>query len=148
MRIYKSGTTWALWRWSEIDAGYIQRLHIVKTPWFAVCLHKIVNPDPEPFLHDHPVTFLAIILRGMYREMRQKPGRQWPTLVTRRWYNFITASPDDRHKIVCVPAPTWTLALMGPKVREWGFHTDKGWVYWKDFNAKYKGEKDGLSPHQ
>lgn len=26
---------------------------------------------------------------------------------------------------------TWTLALVGPRVRAWGFWTDKGWVPWR-----------------
>lgn len=137
-RKYKSGSIWALWRWTETNSEYITRLHVLKTPWFAICMHWINKPDPEPHLHDHPVSFLSLILRGGYREIRQK-GSTYASLTypKHKWFNFITASLGDRHRIIDVLPKTLTLCLMGPKTREWGFHTEKGWVYWKDYNKKY-----------
>jgi hypothetical protein len=135
-RAYKSGSTWALWRWTEVDSQYIVRLHLVKTPWFAVCLHWIKKPDAEPFLHDHPVSFLSIILRGEYTEQRRVPcwcGFSHTKHEARRWFNFIRATRQDRHRIISVAPGTLTLALMGPKTQEWGFHTPGGWVWWKDY---------------
>lgn len=130
-RRYRSGTQWCLWRWSDIDTGHIDRLHIIKTPWFALCLHWIMAPDPEPFEHDHPVSFLSIVLRGGYLE-RRNGKKHWV-----RWLNILRASPSDSHRIVGVEwPPTVTLCLMGPKRREWGFHTDRGWVGW---HAYYEG---------
>src|SRR5262245_57492885 len=63
-RLYRSGTKWCVWRWTDVDSEYITRLHLIKTPWFAICLHWINKPDAEPYLHDHPVSFLSVILRG------------------------------------------------------------------------------------
>jgi hypothetical protein len=134
VRLYKTGTSWCVWRWTVTDSEYITRLHLVKTPWFAVCLHWINKPDPEPFLHDHPVSFLSIILRGAYTERRWRllgPGEQ---RLTHCWFNYVRASSFDRHSIVDVIPGTLTLALMGPKTREWGFHTPAGWTYWKDYH--------------
>lgn len=133
-RLYKSGSTWALWRWSLVDSEYIIRLHLIKTPWFAICLHWLMKPDPEPYDHDHPVSLLSIILHGWYREQSNKG------IVKHRWYNFIRATPAFTHTIVEVAPKTLTLAIMGPKTREWGYHTPNGWVYWKTyFEAKRKG---------
>lgn len=128
-RKYKSGTIWCFWRWTEVASGYITRLHVIKTPWFAVCLHWLHKPDPEPYHHDHPVSFLSIILRGGYYEHRNGYVKH------RRFFNFMRASPDDYHTIVMTEPGTLTLCLMGPKVREWGFHTQSGWVFWKDYYA-------------
>lgn len=126
-RQYKTGTGWCIWRWTEVDSEYITRLHIVKTPWFAICLHWLNKPDPEPFHHDHPVSFLSIILQGSYLEIRNgKP-------VVRNWYNYIPATRDEVHTIVSVVPGTLTLAIMGPKTRKWGFHTPDGWIYWRDY---------------
>lgn len=139
MRKYKSGTTWCFWRWTEVASKYITRLHVVKTPWFAVCLHWLHKPDPEPHDHDHPVSFLSIILRGGYHEQRNGHIRH------RRFFNFMRASPSDYHTIVMTELGTLTLCLMGPKVREWGFHTEDGWVFWKDYYAnKRKTERAGV----
>ena len=133
MRKYKSGTIWCLWRWTEVDSEYIVRLHVVKTPWFAICIHWIKKPDPEPYLHDHPVTFLSLILSGAYCEQRETPGKCHCGGHHHRWFNFIRAT--DKHSIKWVAPGTVTLCFTGPKTREWGFHTDTGWVMWKDYYA-------------
>jgi hypothetical protein len=139
-RLYKTGSTWALWRWTEVDSEYIRRLHVVKTPWFAICLHWILKPDPEPYLHDHPVSFLSLILRGGYTE---RQGGYWRTerLATHRWYNWIDASDGVTHTITDVKPKTLTLCLMGPKTRDWGFHTEVGWVYWRDYYRVQRAKK-------
>lgn len=134
-RKYKSGTTWCIWRWTDVDSEYITRLHVLKTPWWAICVHWINKPDPEPFHHDHPVSFLSIILRGAYSEVRNG------ILYHRRLFNFIRATPDDRHTIIGVWRNTTTLCFMGPKRREWGFHTPGGWIMWKDYYAQKRAER-------
>ncbi len=139
MRHYKSGSRWALWRWSIVDSDYIRRLHVFKTPWFALCVHFLRTPDPEPYLHDHPVTFLSLIVRGGYVENRNGVSTR------RRWFNWVRANPNDRHTITHVDPGTVTVAFMGPKTREWGFHLPDsprpdGWVMWKPYYAaKRKG---------
>lgn len=126
MRLYKSGTSWCFWRWTLTQSEYITRLHLVKTPWFAVCLHWIHKADPDPWLHDHPVSFLSIRLKGSgYFEERADGWHE------RRFFNWIRAT--TKHRIRYVHTTTLTLALMGPKTREWGFHTRRGWIYWKDY---------------
>src|SRR5258708_6694326 len=108
MRAYKSGSDWAVWRWSIVPSDYIRRLHVIKTPWFAICVHWLNGPDPEPWLHDHPVTFLSLILRGGYDENREvaEPYGDfwgpWPTVksLRHRWFNFIHAT--DKHSICYV----------------------------------------------
>lgn len=160
-RKYKSGTIWCFWRWTQTDSEYIRRLHILKTPWFAICLHWILKPDPEPFLHDHPVTFLSIILRGGYGEKRWSPERGYHTTV-HRWFNWIRASVLDRHTINYVKPHTVTLCFMGPKIREWGFSIPdpieeehetgiydqfgaehpSGWAMWKDYYTRQRAQKE------
>lgn len=140
-RKYTSGTSWCVWRWTDVDSKYLTRLHIVKTPWFAVCLHWLHKPDPEPYLHNHPVSFLSVILRGAYTELRIKPDKRlWycpPLYLRHKWFNYIRACFTDRHRIVAVLPGTLTLCFMGPKKQDWGFFTPKGWVYWKDY---YRGD--------
>jgi hypothetical protein len=139
-RLYKSGTAWCFWRWTITDSEYITRLHLLKTPWFAICLHWINKPDPEPYLHDHPVSFLSLILRGGYKEFRMIDKNV--TFPTHKWFNLVRARPEDRHTIIEVKPKTLTLALMGPKVREWGFHTPEGWIHWKDYYTVQREERN------
>ena len=137
-RAYKSGTKWCIWRYTEVDSGYITRLHVLKTPWWAICVHWLNTPDPEPYDHDHPVSFLSVILRGGYTEARVRKGVRG--LREHRWFNFIRATPEDRHTIVAVKPKTVTLCFMGPKTREWGFASPDGWIGWQDYYAKQRAE--------
>lgn len=156
-RKYVSGTAWCFWRWTQVDSEYIRRLHVLKTPWFAICIHFLLKPDPEPFLHDHPVSFLSIILRGGYLEKRWN-SRKGNHMRLHRWFNWIRASQQDRHTIVSVKPRTVTLCFMGPKTREWGFTIKgvtgqytmsdqygtahpRGWSMWKDYYARQRKRK-------
>src|SRR6185503_13941469 len=102
-REYKSGSSWSLWRWTYTWAqnDYITRLHVFKTPWFAVCLHWINGPDPEPHLHDHPVSFLSLILKGGYVENRKYRFYSLIGQIQKRrnWINWISAAQDNCHRI-------------------------------------------------
>lgn len=138
-RKYESGSRWAFWRWTHTPSNYITRLHLLKTPWFAVDIHWLNGPDPEPDMHDHPVTFLSVIVWGAYVENRKRRRDAYASLRTRAYFNFIRACKRDRHKIIHVLPKTITICFMGPKTREWGFHTPKGWVHWREYNKKYRG---------
>jgi len=155
-REYKSGTGWCVWRWTRTDSEYILRLHVLKTPWFAVCLHWIRKPDAEPWLHDHPVSFLSIILRGKYAEVRQR--NDGPVfLKVNRWFNFVRASHTDRHRIIFTRKNTLTLCFMGPKTREWGFHVypemcpegtmTPGWIMWKRYYERLRAGEPMRDPY-
>lgn len=137
-RKYKSGSKWAWWRWTYTDSGYITRLHIVMTPLFAICVHWINKPDPEPYLHDHPVSFLSLVLKGWYQETRWESSAIVGDILyshkVSRW-NFLRAHFNDRHTIYDVaPGGCVTLALMTRKKRDWGFHVSEDeWIGWKNY---------------
>lgn len=132
---------WLFWRWYDItsqeDQGsrdsriiaeapvYLRRLYVVRTPWFSVMVHRIKRPDPDRHLHDHPWDFLAILLRGWYDEQR-------PEGLRHRWlFNFCRA--EGSHKITEVSDDCTTLVITGPKRRAWGFHTEQGWMGWREY---------------
>ena len=133
MRKYKSGTAWGVWLWSDVvidGLRYLLRLHLVKAPRATAMLHWILRPDPQPDPHDHPITFLSIVLRGGYTEWTPSG------LHVVRWFNPIRRL--NIHRIVSVKPNTLTLCLaVHPrKSRRWGFHTPKGWIYWKDYYSR------------
>lgn len=100
---------------------YLDRLRIISTPYFGILLHKFTGPDAEPYLHDHPWSFISIVLRGGYVEvLRNNHDR---TAKTRhvRFFNF--KRKDDAHFICQLDRnPTWTLILHGRRQRTWGFY--------------------------
>lgn len=103
------------------DDDYLTRLRIVQTPWFGVYLHRFDGPDPRPTLHDHPWRFLSIVLRGGYVERRLDPLDM--TVDEDHRVRFVNRMRlCDAHSIMRLTrVPTWTLMLVGRRVRTWGY---------------------------
>lgn len=136
---------WAFMKRRKIgteDDVYLDRVYVVQTPWFGIMFHRIFRPDNQRDLHDHPWSFLSIVLLGWYDEdvIHQCPYPDCafalcPSSRRVRWFNFKRA--EDRHSIRAVSrSPIWTLVFTGPKRRTWGFWVDSGtrWVKWTDYD--------------
>ena len=109
---------------------------------FGLYVHRIRQADPGLDLHDHPWSFVSIVLRGGYVEERAEIRRapqyaEWSdrTLDGRRgWLATWRAGSvhrvrlDEAHRIVEVEPGTVTLVLRGRKLRAWGFYLETGWV--------------------
>lgn len=48
---------------------YMKRWILVGCPWFSIRVHKFLRSDND-VLHDHPWSFLTVILKGGYHEER------------------------------------------------------------------------------
>lgn len=130
----EKGTRWALMQIFDIPAHddnntYLRRYRVIQTPLCALYLHKIMRPDADRELHDHPWAFIPLILRGGYIEEREGGQR-----VSRDWLSVRYMRATTRHRIVRLSrVPTWTLCLVGRRKRNWGFYTPTGWVPWQQF---------------
>lgn len=115
---------------------YMHRWYLVPTnPWVKVYVHKFLRSDDDRALHDHPWSFVSVILRGGYVEISESSEHK--TTLLCRSSIFDVRSPFWRRAIVFRPAtyrhrvsllinqgveqPCWTLIVTGPHVREWGF---------------------------
>ena len=118
---------------------YLVRWNWRPCRWFSIKLHRILKADPGRDLHDHPWWFCSFVLWGSYDEevvdpdsFHTEPGRivfGKGTKIRRvRWFNFKRA--QGLHRIIRVSPSTWTLVINGPRVRQWGFQTGRGWVPW------------------
>lgn len=150
----KPSPHWALFQrydimdWEQPDRVYLRRWRIVQTPWFGILLHKILLPDGDRDVHDHPWAFIPIILRGGYVEEwceSEQNARHWsafpllwPRGARRRVRRARIMRLGEFHRIRTLDrVPTWTLCLVGPRHGSWGFMTPTGFVDWKDY-----GEED------
>lgn len=124
----------------------------INTPIGGIKLHHILGSDEERDLHDHPWSFLSIILSGGYWEHRPcddwncgcayRPLRQ--RVVVRRWHGLgsvLWRPAPSPHRLELPEGRTaWTLVFTGPKKREWGFHTICGFIPWTSYwQAKREG---------
>lgn len=142
----RNGRLWGILNRTKIGDGktvYIDRLSLITTPWFSIKLHRIYRPDNQRDLHDHPWSFLSLILWGWYEEAVPREATCGPCdcedckpdRATRcvRWFNWKRA--EDSHAIRFVSRkPVWTLVFCGPARRIWGFYTKKGWVAWNEYD--------------
>lgn len=112
---------------------YLRRWKLIQTPWFGIFIHNILRSDTDRDLHDHPWNFTTIILRGEYHEevngIRNVKIRKAPCIIRHK--------AEDSHRVTIIK-PVWSLFIIGPKRRQWGFLTNEGWVHHQEYNdTKY-----------
>ena len=119
---------------------YMKRWRILHTKPFGIRIHNIVRSDDVRELHDHPFSFLSIILRSGYiehtpdgRAIEYRPGsivfrsaaalHRLDLFKTRVPVKFktIACDDDDPNETMEVEIPAWTLVFRGPVLRRWGF---------------------------
>ncbi len=124
--------------------GYLERFWLVKPSKhfpFTVLVNHFLVSDQHDELHDHPWDNLSIVLRGGYLEVQPADQKQHPvqdaTLTRDRWVRpgeVVFRRATDRHRVqLPVDDTSWSIFIMGPKKRSWGFHTVEGFVNWRDF---------------
>lgn len=101
---------------------FMRRYKLLKTRFGSVYLHEILRSDEDHCLHDHPWSFMTLILAGGYWEvMRHATVWRDPGMLLYRPAKFA-------HRLMIpIGGCAWSLVVVGPKVREWGFFTLIGW---------------------
>lgn len=124
--------------------GYMNRYWLVRQrKWlpFSIRIHEILRSDEDRHLHDHPWRNISIVLRGGYTEVTptdqaQPAERDWWSLNV-KWRgpgSIVFRKATDRHRLVLTEGKTcWTIFIMLGNKRQWGFHTQRGWIHWKDY---------------
>jgi hypothetical protein len=140
MAKYRStdGVRWAFMKRFDVpwlhdpSVTYLTRWRIVQTPWFGIYLHRIRTPDSDRWMHNHPFDFISIVLRGGYAEVvaGDAPNAVFGEQEVRVHDKWSVHRMDRMHfhEIKTVHPNTWTLVLVGPRVQDWGFATDEGFV--------------------
>lgn len=111
----------------DSQSPYLTRYTLFQAKSFQVCLH-IFHRSDSPELHDHPWPFVSFLLwRGYAEETIKGKSRKWPGMVLIR-------PPEWTHRVELIDEkPAITLVIMGKRVREWGFITQRGWQLWRDY---------------
>lgn len=143
----------------EDNVDYLIRysLKLPKCLPFQIKLHKILVSD-DYCLHDHPWSFMSLILKGGYWEYLKKvdydasynnilslePNKTYnfedvfKTYITKTWYgpfSVLYRKPNSVHRLELPKGKTCTtLVITFKKVGSWGFYTKKGFIDHKDYN--------------
>lgn len=140
-REYKTGMKWAFWRWKDVlfnDKIYLRRLILLQCPLGSIMIHWFYDIDRQEHLHDHPVDFLSIVLRGGYVEEYVLRTTNYVTSSKRtRRFNWI---PHTKyHRIIRLEDRPVTLCFAGPGRHVWGFLVDGEKIPWKKYHELYEG---------
>jgi hypothetical protein len=99
---------------------------LLRTPWFNIFLHYLDAPNENPKgCHDHPWSFVTLILSGGYIERTSAMTDLGP-LERYRWQRpgkMLYRPAEFSHSVTTPDGPSWSLVVVGRRQREWGFNT-------------------------
>jgi hypothetical protein len=87
-------------------------------------------------MHDHPARFVSIGVKGRYIEETQGVER----IFTAPWIRTFPASHIHRIRL-CASQEAWTIVIIFPHVREFGFWRKGVWTHWQKYFAENKCDK-------
>jgi hypothetical protein len=139
--------SWAILHSENIQdmdgSSYIKRLRLLATPWFSCYLHRILAPDPQRPLHDHPWVFWSLIVRGGYIEdiavaIPGQPFNDHRAVRVRLFGSFKKFPKTLVHRISYVMPNTTTLVFTGRRTvgeDSWGFWVRDATqhINWRDY---------------
>lgn len=128
-----TGIIGRLFRREEINGNercptYLYRWTLIRWRGWAVYLHRFVGDDWSRDLHDHPKRFISIGLAGGYVE-------ETPTKVREFVAPWVRSFPAEHTHRVSLGRfrECWTLVIVTPASRPWGFWNSGTWIYWRDY---------------
>jgi hypothetical protein len=136
----------------QTGENYMHRyyLFLKDRKWFPfnLTLHKIVKSD-DPIYHDHPWSYMTIILKGGYWEHTPIFNNEGKVITDiQNWRgpgSIIVRKAGSFHWLEMDPevGTATTLFFMGPQKREWGFLINKAkgkhqWIQWENYLTNYK----------
>lgn len=105
---------------------YLTRRFLFRTKWLTAMLHQFHCSDEDRALHDHPWSFITVILWRGYIERTDAGGK-------RKWPGMILYRPAEwRHRVELIDnKPAWTLVFHFRRRREWGYWLPTGWQHYQ-----------------
>jgi len=115
---------------------HFKRWQIFHIPFTTIklYLHLINKADEDLHEHDHPWSFISVILKGGYAEVSEHK-------ITRRTVGSIAyKKASTTHKVINLFGKTYSLALVWGERRDWGY--DLGEHQWMEASAYRKLKND------
>lgn len=103
---------------------------------FKLMIHYFVPGTEDPDPHDHPRSFVTLILRGHYVDVNRHGQRE-----VMRVGKLRHRPAEHAHRTIAGPRGCWTIVVMGPQSREWGFWFDGVWMPSREYIARYGGSQ-------
>lgn len=125
------------------ERPYLRRHWLLpRNPVFNIYVHEFLRSDDDRALHTHPWLFrVSWILEGSYIDWMPgngNPQRPVPRFLRAGDVSWQWGASAHRVQLFMQAGqeqPCWTLFTTGPRVRQWGFLCEHGFVHWKLFTA-------------
>lgn len=120
---------------------YLNRWFVIKDKERAcVYLHIFLASDPDRPLHDHPWASHSLIVSGECNEIVARiKGRQLAETHINKLKpgDMRCRTAEEPHRVLLANNSAYMITIFttGPKVREWGFWTEDGFIGHKEFVA-------------
>jgi len=105
--------------------------------WPNAYIHAFYRSDDDRALHDHPWPWMTVMLSGRYIEhvplRRSRPAGETFGRLRQPGDVVVRARASRPHRLELVDVPVITLFVTAPKLREWGFWCEHGWVHHQDY---------------
>lgn len=108
---------------------YLWRWELLSTHWFKAYLHRFTGDDWCLDLHDHPRRFVSVGLFGSYLEHTKDGERRYRAPWVRSF------APEHAHRLTTPWGECWTLVIVLPLARDWGFWNAGRWIQWEEYVA-------------
>lgn len=119
---------------------YMMRWIIWRKEWLGgIYVHLFLNDDDDRALHDHPWPSVSFVIGGHQREIYSQRGwnsgnKDEHSVRMIRPGDVVFRGPGFAHRIELYDETSLTLFIVGPHIREWGFHCPKGWRHWREYS--------------
>ena len=114
----------------------LTRYHLINNRFFGIYLHHLQSSDEDRACHDHPWSFISILLTGGYGEWTPHHRYDRENRTIRRqekmiWYPrwSVLRRPAEWQYRLQLDKPVWTLVFRGPERRVWGFLPSGTWMH-------------------
>lgn len=114
----------------------LTRYHLLKTRWVGIYLHHLQASDDDRAVHDHPWSFVTVLLSSGYYEWVSDNGMAPPARRWRHWGSVLYRPAEFAHRLELV-RPMWTLVFRFRIRRDWGFFTSAGWMHWRHYSDRF-----------
>lgn len=128
-------TRWWLPAREEIgapDCPFLYRWMLADVGWAKAMVHYFLPDTVDVDPHDHPRAFVLLVLAGGYTDVTEtgrvdvlRPGSVRYRPATHAHVTYVGSRG------------CWTVVLMGPKRREWGFWRAGRWWQWRDYEREF-----------
>lgn len=111
-----------------IGTNYLQRWYVIpRNPILNIYLHRFLGDDPGRSPHDHPWWSVSVAICGTMHERTFTQGGKIRRIEAGM---VILRTPRHAHQLFVASSNPYpmTLFVTGPRIRNWGFWTPRGWV--------------------